>query len=455
MSRRFAIVLCVVLLPISAFAVWDYVAARQLSSAIEQIRTSGDPLLADVSGNRPDSEPQKEASRLYTAAGILVHGEWLKRSKRIDAVIREIASQDPADAARDPRLSELKLLEDQYRPFFELLDRAATMDARGLSYGDEPNHSLIDRSYVDMSAVRVVRLAVQGRSADAARAIEATLAVGRVSAHFLKMGMSTNRELELLLTFAPPGSADLERLQKAYADFRINDDVPRAVKAERARFIAMAWPTAASTPVFVPRVRAAGPGQSHFFALLQQPFNSVRVRQALATFELADGPARQPWPMKLDAVSAFVEKHPPTRVRRTLEGGLKRYFSDLVPSMWPVDGFATETLGSATRTAARDITWKGLGMTALAIERFRRDHNSTLPSSLSDLVPRYLTANIIDPFSGQPFHYVKKTNSYVVYSIGTNRIDDGGDRQLVSPPNAAGVVTSVPKDITVEVRFRS
>jgi hypothetical protein len=82
----------------------------------------------------------------------------------------------------------------QCRPFFELLDRATTMDARGISYGGEPNHWLIDRSYVDMSAVRVLRLAVQGPSAEAARAIEATLAVGRVSTHLMRMGMISSQD---------------------------------------------------------------------------------------------------------------------------------------------------------------------------------------------------------------------------------------------------------------------
>jgi hypothetical protein len=454
MSRRFAMLACVLLLPIVVFAVWDYVAARRLSSAIEAIRVSGDPLLAETSRHRPDSDAQKEASRLYVAAGILVQGEWIKRSKQIDTAIRGIAHQDSASAARDPRLGELARLEEQYRPFFELLDRAAVLDARGLSYGDEPNHSLVDRSYIDMNAVRVLRLAVQGRSAEAARAIEATLAVGRISTHLMKMGMNTNRELELLLTFAPPAPADLQRLQRAYADFRIGDDVPRELKAERARFISMVWPAAVSTPAFVPRVRAVGSGQSHFFALLQQPLNSVRVRQALTTFELAIEPARQPWPAKLDAVSAFVGRYPSARVSGTLEGGLKRYFRDLVPAMWPVQTIAVEALGSATRTAAREITWKGLGTTAIAIERFRRDHASAPPSSLVDLVPGYLSANTIDPFSGEPFRYLKKANSYVVYSIGANRVDDGGDATPVSPPNRTGVATTPSKDITIEVRFR-
>lgn len=454
MSRRFAILACLLLLPMFAFAVWDYVAARRLSSSIEEIRSRGELPLGDVGRNSPESDEQKEASRLYVAAGVLVRDVWMKQSKQIDAAIRGIASQDGHSAARDSRLGELARLEEQYPTFFEFLDRAATMDARGLAYGDEPNHSLIDRSYADMNAVRILRLAVLGRSTEAARAIESTLAVGRVSTHLMKVGMNPNRELELLLTFAPPAPADLERLQKAYADFRIDDDVPRAVKVERARFISMVWPAAASTPAFVPRVRAAGSNQSHLLALLQQPINSARVRQALMMFDLADEPARQPWPAKIDAGVAFTERYPDARVTGTLDGGLKRYVSDLMPSAWPVHRFAVGALGTATRTAARDITWKGLGMTALAIERFRRDRASTAPSSLAELVPRYLIANTIDPYSGEQFRYVKKANTYVLYSIGANRIDDGGDRQPVSSATAAGGVTSTPKDICIEVRFR-
>jgi hypothetical protein len=63
---------------------------------------------------------------------------------------------------------------------------------------------------------------------------------------------------------------------------------------------------------------------------------------------------------------------------------------------------------------------------AVAVERFRRDHAGAFPAGAADLVPQYLPSLPIDPFSGQPRRLVPKGSGYKVYSVGTNRVDDGG-----------------------------
>ena len=64
---------------------------------------------------------------------------------------------------------------------------------------------------------------------------------------------------------------------------------------------------------------------------------------------------------------------------------------------------------------------------AVAVERYRRDHGELLPNDLQDLVPTYLPAVPIDPFSGQEMRFAKVADGYVAYSVGSNRRDDGGD----------------------------
>ena len=67
-----------------------------------------------------------------------------------------------------------------------------------------------------------------------------------------------------------------------------------------------------------------------------------------------------------------------------------------------------------------------VGQTALALERFRRAHNGSLPSSLSELVPAYLETAPRDPFDGQPLRFKPLSRGYVVYSVGSDEKDDGG-----------------------------
>ncbi len=65
-------------------------------------------------------------------------------------------------------------------------------------------------------------------------------------------------------------------------------------------------------------------------------------------------------------------------------------------------------------------------ITALGVERFRLA-NQRVPERLDELVPAYLNSVPADPFDGRPLRYKKLAKGYVVYSVGENGVDDGGD----------------------------
>lgn len=65
--------------------------------------------------------------------------------------------------------------------------------------------------------------------------------------------------------------------------------------------------------------------------------------------------------------------------------------------------------------------------TGLAVERYRNAHGGAPPEHLVDLVPEYLSALPLDPFNGEVLHYSRLDDSYLVYSVGSNLKDDGGD----------------------------
>jgi hypothetical protein len=78
-------------------------------------------------------------------------------------------------------------------------------------------------------------------------------------------------------------------------------------------------------------------------------------------------------------------------------------------------------------------------LVALAAERYRRQH-AAWPRSLADLAPHYLKAVPLDPFDGKPLRYRRTDTGAVVYSIGEDAHDDGGD--FNRPPNGGA-----PRDI--------
>jgi hypothetical protein len=50
------------------------------------------------------------------------------------------------------------------------------------------------------------------------------------------------------------------------------------------------------------------------------------------------------------------------------------------------------------------------------------------PESLANLVPKYLSAVPQDPFGDGPLIYRRSNDGYLLYSVGGNRRDDGGER---------------------------
>jgi hypothetical protein len=69
-------------------------------------------------------------------------------------------------------------------------------------------------------------------------------------------------------------------------------------------------------------------------------------------------------------------------------------------------------------------------ITALAVERYRLSHGRW-PERLEDLVRSYLSNIPCDPFDGQPLRYRHLADGVVIYSVGLDRIDDGGNIERI------------------------
>jgi hypothetical protein len=77
----------------------------------------------------------------------------------------------------------------------------------------------------------------------------------------------------------------------------------------------------------------------------------------------------------------------------------------------------------------RNIAQLRTARVGLAIQRYRLA-TGNLPDTLVDLVPKYLDAVPEDPFDGRTLRYEKLETGFVVYSVGEDRRDDGGKERL-------------------------
>jgi hypothetical protein len=64
-------------------------------------------------------------------------------------------------------------------------------------------------------------------------------------------------------------------------------------------------------------------------------------------------------------------------------------------------------------------------MTELSLRCYQAE-TGRAPTLLEQLVPRYLQSVPLDPFSGQPLVYHSLGTNWLLYSLGTDRVDDGG-----------------------------
>jgi hypothetical protein len=109
---------------------------------------------------------------------------------------------------------------------------------------------------------------------------------------------------------------------------------------------------------------------------------------------------------------------------------------------------------AVSQTIERRDVWLRLLKTDLAIRWFRSEAGR-LPESLHQLVPRYVSAVPLDPYSLDPSSplplvYRRQGDTYQLYSVGRDRNDDGGRSDLyrsnfdVDLDAIAGLSTATP-----------
>jgi hypothetical protein len=89
---------------------------------------------------------------------------------------------------------------------------------------------------------------------------------------------------------------------------------------------------------------------------------------------------------------------------------------------------------------AQATTYRDLTDVALAMHRYRRA-NGEFPADLNKLVPDFLPALPVDPCDGQPLRMTLEPATLTLYSVGIDRIDDGGQSEVDSlAPDVAAVL---------------
>ncbi len=436
-------------LPIVIWMVWGWVEASRLDRALDALEARHEPLdLADFTV-KPTTAEQREASHLYGQAGKLVDNRGITspQAAQLSAAI-ETACGSAADSERRAQVRVLLDFEQSFPPLFELIERASNLDAKGWDDADRPRRNSMEEMRPIMLAranvVRIARLACSGEGDAAARALLASLRLRRVwvSAMIAPIALQTAHGLSSMLALTTPSPPLLRAIEAEYLAAADEAAFAAWMRRERAVWLWSALPGMVSD---APESFRMTPLEA-IARRVVRPLRDHRAVEELEEFDSAIDIAAQPWPTKLDAIAAFGETRPSRSSQSMPRGLLQTLTRPLGAHVASHD--LNSYIGGMTETLARNRA----SAAAVAVALYRRENGGKYPETLSALVPSYLPATPIDPYSGAELKYRRDVNGYKVYSVGANRKDDGGvweqhsDLQLSrrgNPPDV-GIAVGIP-----------
>lgn len=419
--RNLAIVFAVILIPVAAHQLWDYIELRRLIAEIEAIRARGEPVteLEAGGGRAPEPGEPQRAGRMYMAAALLsanagyavfpivsgVH-EWLSGAVTVP----------PATAAE-----QLQSLISEASQALALADQAGSLSFQGFPPGTAYSYRTSELHLLSrLVAARTIGLSLQGQG-DAA--IESAVSAQRLRLALRELGWPSGfgdvREVPAILSLSQPTAAALQRLQ----DSLQAEDPDRAVDAvllERARRIESVWRRNYGSLPQAPD-RYLLPVRS-VTETVMRPWLSGQTVRTLRIWADVVAVARTPWPGRVDEAAAMVAKYRGDQGEMTPPSGpLAAIRRAAFYQRQSVDGMF------ARIARPDDLVNLRASIAAIAVERHRRDHNGALPAALQDLVPQYLAVVPADPVTGGPLLFKRDAAAYTIYSVGPDKKDDGGD----------------------------
>ena len=121
--------------------------------------------------------------------------------------------------------------------------------------------------------------------------------------------------------------------------------------------------------------------------------------------------------------------------------------------LWQVLGEEYETELRVIEIRKQERASMALLRLELAIQAWRLEHGE-LPESLNELVPEIIAEIPVDPFDpeGRLMRYLQtdegNENGYILYSVGSNGVDDGG-----MPPDKDDFIALETGDLRLDVRY--
>jgi hypothetical protein len=420
----------------AAICVWlgvEYYVKKRLDSQLAKIQLAVEPLsFHELQAKYRTTIAGEDAAGYYTKGLIAIASNNFADIDKAAALYRHhmaagSAEELPEDFQKQvaSNLSAVRTLSAQFDKAGKLPLSTFDMGAR---YGRDISGKRMKhiQTAVNLLSLRTLRLSLGGHGNAAAESVISLLKFGRIFDREPMIVLYSQKDIltkiacnniALLLQYSKPSKEVLVRLDEALAELVPDDMVERTIIGERVRQIeivrniftkeAARQYLSSNSPVLPERI-----------GLSRRPWVRIHVRWAAGNSfcEMADAieVARLPWPKQFDAIEAK--------------------FGD-------EKGRMGKPMVGIVRLVGKDTALADSSRLAIAISRY---HLSTgeLPKTLQELVGEYIESIPMDPFTGKTLLYQQDGQSYIVYSTGVDRTDDGGKVELLEvgkPPADCGI----------------
>jgi len=406
---RWSLAAFALLIPVVVHAAWDYVEARRLRQVVAEIRTRGEPITLGDIRSRPVKDEGLRSDRYYRAAAALASNRPQEQSLFGRVREAERKGEWPAGLA-----DEVRHQTSEHEDALQLLDRAAPLSFEGFSPGTQTASPALF-PLARLAGLRTISLALAGDGNRATASLYAELRLRPVVEWAWPIFRAQVDEVDrvgLVLSATHPPSTSLSRVGRALADLDRDDALKQWFLRRRAALLESGLGSGRSGSTladlgqvgFFDRVGLRGAVLGQF---LGRPWFEHELRTWVETLSTVMAALDQPWPQRAGAVATA--------------------YDALTP---PPDAQFRRPDVSISKQIVDDLALVRAARVAVAIEQYRREHTEAMPSRLDDLVPVYLAAVPVDPYSGQPLLLRTEARSYAVYSLGPNRRDDSADFTL-------------------------
>src|SRR5262245_23700894 len=410
-------------LPIVGWLVWGWIESTRLDRTLDALEARKEALAIAEFEGKPTTPAEKEASHLYAEAGKLVGERGVgSDAARVSRLIGELCTPSDDLSQHKSALQALQAFEEPYVKALDLVERASPLKGVGWDTGDRPaRFSMMELQPLTLAranVARIARRACTGDSSGAADALVASLRLRRFWNPRFPLTRTAD-SLQLVLTGRGASPALLRDMQEQYAATASDRTFEELMRRERAVWFSLMLPGVFSDSPTRSDTRRITPVEA-IATRLARPLRDHRLVAEINEFDQAIAVASQPWPATFDAVTAFAKAHPSVRSQSMPRGLLDNLTQPLGSH------FAANVMTSYVNVIAETLARARASVGAVAVARFASDHGSALPESLRTLIPDYLAAPLIDPFTGGELTYRHDADGYKVYSAGANRKDDGG-----------------------------